>query len=228
MKELIHNGTCKEVHGEDSEESHAAWEKEQGENKETNEEQELDELVDYDGSLASSKIPLGINKTNKVSKSTSDDAVKTGHQKGNGMGYYYRRYWGESYNRAQLGEPEFDGVETAEDCIEYFMGEYDKSPEGAKEKCELHGYETVTSKQEFENDPKKRLVEMSEQKMRDMLEILLSKNDRNSERGLVPSKKEIELHDENIANPILNRMAQKFKSACEADGVDPMDVLNIK
>ena len=33
-------------------------------------EEELEELVDYDGSMMNSKIPLGINKSNKISRST--------------------------------------------------------------------------------------------------------------------------------------------------------------
>ena len=236
MKELTHNGTCKEIHGEDSEESHVAWEKEQGENKETNEEQELDELVDYDGSLGSSKIPLGINKMNKVSKSTSDDAVKTGHQKGNGMGYYYRRYWGEAYELGGLGRehpsevsPEEDiDLMSAADTTEFLEKENKVSLVKAIRKASEYGKMVDGSEEELHSE-KQRIVEMSEQKMRDVLEVLLSKDDRNNERGLVDNpQKDVELHDENTPNPILNRMAQKFKSACEADGVNPMDVLNVR
>ena len=32
--------------------------------------------------------------------------VKTAHQKGNGFGYYYKRYWGEAYQGAGLGDNE--------------------------------------------------------------------------------------------------------------------------
>ncbi len=224
MEEFMHKGPCDKVHPQDS---HEIWEDRQRHPEETNGEQELDELVDYDGSLGSSKIPLGINKTNKVSRSTTDDVVKVSHQKGNGLGYYFKRYWGESYNRAQLGDPEFDGVETSEDCVKYFMDEYDLSQAKAENKCELHGYEMESSQEEFESDPKKRLVEMSEQKMRDMLEIILSKDDRASERGLVDTGKEIELlDDEEKSHPILNRMGDKFKRACDAQGISPEDILN--
>ena len=69
-------------------------------------EEELEELVDYDGSMMNSKIPLGINKSNKISRSTSDDMVKTAYQKGNGFGYYYKRYWGEAYLGGGLGDNE--------------------------------------------------------------------------------------------------------------------------
>ena len=216
MEELTHKGACKQVHPEDS---HPEWEE-----KQNNSEEELDELVDYDGSLLSSKIPLGINKANKVSQSTSDDVVKTGHQKVSGFGYYYRRYWGESYNKAQLGEPELEGVVTSEDCVNYFMSEYGLSQAKAESKCELHGYEMESSQEKFENEPRKRLVEIAEQKMKDMLEILLSKEDREEEKSLRNSEKETELYDDET-HPILNKMGDKFKRACDAQGINPQDVL---
>ena len=232
MKELTHNGTCNEVHGEDSEESHVAWEKEQLENKETNEEQELDELVDYDGSLGSSKIPLGINKANKISNSTTDDVAKTAHQKGNGFGYYYRRYWGEAYELGGLGRehpsevsPEDDiDLMTADETIDHFEDEYGLSAPKAHTKASEYGKVIDGSEEELHSE-KQRIVEISEQKMRDMLEIILKKKDNDID--LVPGQ-EIDLHDEDIpVNPIRDRMANNFKSACEADGVNPEDILKM-
>ena len=127
------------------------------------------------------------------------------------MGYYYRRYWGESYNKAQLGEPELEGVVTAEDCVDYFMTEYELSRAKAESKCELHGYEMESSQEEFETEPRKRLVEIGEQRMKDMLEILLSKEDREEEKSLRNGKKEIELFDDEM-HPILNKMGNTFKT----------------
>ena len=232
MKELTHNGTCNEVHGEDSEESHVAWEKEQLENKETNEEQELDELVDYDGSLGSSKIPLGINKANKISNSTTDDVAKTAHQKGNGFGYYYRRYWGEAYELGGLGRehpsevsPEEDiDLMSAADTTEFLEKENEVSPAKAIRKASEYG-KIIDGNEEELHSEKQRIVEISEQKMRDMLEIILKKKDNDID--LVPGQ-EIDLHAEDIpVNPIRDRMANNFKSACEADGVNPEDILKM-
>tara|TARA_Y100000389_G_C17448860_1_gene513350 strand:+ start:297 stop:962 length:666 start_codon:yes stop_codon:yes gene_type:complete len=187
-------------------------------------EEELEELVDYDGSMMNSKIPLGINKSNKISRSTSDDMVKTAYQKGNGFGYYYKRYWGEAYLGGGLGDnEELDSeVETTNDCMEYFMGNYGLSREKAVKKCENYGYDTDVSQEKAENDERKRLVELSNKKMKDMMEVILSKknDDEGIKRGV-----DVELHDRQDY-PILDKMGSKFKKACDAQGIDPNEILN--
>ena len=186
--------------------------------------EELEELVDYDGSMMNSKIPLGINKSNKISRSTSDDMVKTAHQKGNGFGYYYKRYWGEAYLGGGLGDnEELDSeVETTNECMEYFMGNYGLSREKAVTKCENYGYNTNVSQEKAENDERKRLVELSNKKMKDMMEVILSKknDDEVIKRGV-----DVELHDRKDY-PILDKMGSKFKKACDAEGIDPNEILN--
>ncbi len=186
--------------------------------------EELEELVDYDGSMMNSKIPLGINKSNKISRSTSDDMVKTAYQKGNGFGYYYKRYWGEAYLGGGLGDnEELDSeVETTNDCMEYFMGNYGLSREKAVKKCENYGYDTDVSQEKAENDERKRLVELSNKKMKDMMEVILSKR---NEAGDVKPGVEMELHDRKDY-PILDKMGSKFKKACDAQGIDPNEILN--
>jgi len=186
--------------------------------------EELEELVDYDGSMMNSKIPLGINKSNKISRSTSDDMVKTAHQKGNGFGYYYKRYWGEAYLGGGLGDnEELDSeVETTNECMEYFMGNYGLSREKAVTKCENYGYNTNVSQEKAENDERKRLVELSNKKMKDMMEVILSKKNDDSD---IKSGVEMELHDRKDY-PILDKMGSKFKKACEAEGIDPNEILN--
>ena len=186
--------------------------------------EELEELVDYDGSMMNSKIPLGINKSNKISRSTSDDMVKTAHQKGNGFGYYYKRYWGEAYLGGGLGDnEELDSeVETTNECMEYFMGNYGLSREKAVTKCENYGYNTNVSQEKAENDERKRLVELSNKKMKDMMEVILSKKNDDSD---IKSGVEMELHDRKDY-PILDKMGSKFKKACDAQGVDPNEILN--
>jgi len=209
MEQLTHKGGCIEVHPDNS---HEEWEK-----KQNNSEEELEELVDYDGSLISSKIPLGINKANKISRSTSDDVVKTAHQKGNGFGYYYRRYWGEAYLGRGLGDnEEIDTMEDTDEVIDHFTTEYDLHPLKAAEKAAQHGFDPGEDTQ--------RLVELAEDKMKDMLEVILKKRDGAPE--LVGTGKRTELVDTEESNPIIHRMATKFKNACDAEGIDPSDILN--
>jgi hypothetical protein len=219
MNRLEHRGkSCEEAHPNND---HEMWENEQLEGKN---EEELEELVDYDGSMLNSKIPLGINKSNKISRSTSDDMVKTAHQKGNGFGYYYKRYWGEAYLGGGLGDnEELDSdVETTNECIEYFMGNYDLTREKAVKKCEENGYATNVSQEKAENDERKRLVELSNTKMKDMLEVILNKKDGVDD---VVSGVEMELRDR-TDYPVLDKLGSRFKRACDAQGVDPNQILN--
>ena len=56
MKKLKHEGACEEVHPNSN---HDEWEKDQ-ETVITGEEEEIEELVDYDGSIIGSKVPLSL------------------------------------------------------------------------------------------------------------------------------------------------------------------------
>jgi len=218
MDRLEHKGkSCEEMHpGEE----HEMWENSQLEGKT---EEELSELVDFDGSMLNSKIPLGINKTNKVSRSTSDDMVKTAHQKGNGFGYYYKRYWGEAYQGAALGDNEEIDLMTGQETLDYFEDEHGLSPHKAVEKASGEYGKRVKGSEDALHGTKQRIVELSNKKMRDMIEMLVTKPD-NDKMNI--DSKEMELHDMQKSNPILDKMASRFKRACDAQGVSPQQVLN--
>jgi len=218
MNRLEHKGkSCEEMHpGEERE----MWENSQLEGKT---EEELSELVDFDGSMLNSKIPLGINKTNKVSRSTSDDMVKTAHQKGNGFGYYYKRYWGEAYQGAALGDNEEIDLMTGQETLDYFEDEHGLSPHKAIEKASGEYGKKVKGSEDALHGTKQRIVELSNKKMRDMIEMLVAKPD-NDKMNI--DSKEMELHDMQKSNPVLDKMASRFKRACDAQGVSPQQVLN--
>ena len=76
-------------------------------------EEELDELVDFDGSVLGSKVPLGYMNNKTISQRKTTDAVVPATRQGGeqGKGYFYKRYWGESVE--EVGE-HAKGVETAE------------------------------------------------------------------------------------------------------------------
>ena len=216
MKRLEHKGkTCEEAHPNND---HEMWETEQLDGKS---EEELEELVDYDGSMMNSKIPLGINKSNKISRSTSDDMVKTAHQKGNGFGYYYKRYWGEAYQGASLGDNEEIDLMTGQETIDHFEDDYGLSLPKAIDKARKSGKKVDGSKEDLHSD-KQRLVELSNKKMRDMLEVILNKKDEVED---IKPGVEMELRDR-MNYPILDKLGSRFKKACEAQGVDPNEVLN--
>ena len=216
MKRLEHKGkSCSDIHPD---EEHEMWETSQLEGKKK---EELEELVDYDGSMLNSKIPLGINKTNKISRSTSDDMVKTGHQKGNGFGYYYKRYWGESYQGASLGDNEEIDLMTGQETIDHFEDDYGLGLPKAIDKARKSGKRVDGSKEDLDSD-KQRLVELSNKKMRDMLEVILNKKDM---KGDLKTGIQMDLLDRK-EYPILDKMGSKFKRACDVEGVDPNEILN--
>jgi len=216
MNRLEHKGkSCEETHPNND---HEMWETEQLDGKS---EEELEELVDYDGSMLNSKIPLGINKSNKISRSTSDDMVKTAHQKGNGFGYYYKRYWGEAYQGASLGDNEEIDLMTGQETIDHFEDDYGLSLPKAIDKARKSGKKVDGSKEDLDSD-KQRLVELSNKKMKDMLEVILNKKDEVED---IKPGLEMELRDRK-GYPILDKMGSKFKRACDAQGIDPNEILN--
>ena len=53
--------------------------------------------------------------------------------------------------------------------------------------------------------------------MKDVLEVIVNK--KNKDNGLQPDS-EVDLYSD---NPILQKMGKKFKEACQADGINPID-----
>ena len=77
----------------------------------TGETTEVNELLDFDGSIQSSKIPPGTMDNKTVSsKKTTDDVVKATTQTGvwSGGGHYFKRYYQESVD--ELGEHDMSDV----------------------------------------------------------------------------------------------------------------------
>jgi len=159
-------------------------------NEDTSEE-EVTELVDFDGSMVSSKIPPGTdtNKTIGASK-TTDDAVKGTSQAGvwTGGGHYFKRYYGESVE--EIGEHDMSEVlgfedtefKNAEETIEYFEKEHDMDEVEATERAESMGKtKNLDERGQQRLTEKERLKKLSEDKARKMIEVLLSKKDSGGE-----------------------------------------------
>jgi len=158
-------------------------------------EEELDELLDFDGSINSSKIPHGseLNKS-MSSRKTTDDVVKATSQAGTwtGAGHYFKRYYGESVE--EIGEHDMSEVlgfedtefKNAEDTIEYFEKEHDMEEIEAIERAESMGKtKNLDERGQQRLTEKERLKKISEDKARKMIEVLLSKkeNDRDISSG---------------------------------------------
>lgn len=109
-------------------------------------EEEVNELIDFDGSMVSSKVPPGTDTNETMgARKTTDDAVKGTSQAGvwTGGGHYFKRYYGESIE--ELGEHDMSEVlgyedtefKNAEETIEYFKKEHDMEEDEAKERANL-------------------------------------------------------------------------------------------
>tara|TARA_R110000824_G_scaffold242454_1_gene431157 strand:- start:4680 stop:5540 length:861 start_codon:yes stop_codon:yes gene_type:complete len=153
--------------------------------------EEVNELLDFDGSIQSSKIPPG-SQTNRTvsSKKTTDDVIKATSQAGTwtGGGHYFKRYYGESVE--EIGEHDMSEVlgfedtefKNAEDTIEYFEKEHDMDEIEATERAQSMGKtKNLDERGQQRLTEKERLKKISEDRARKMIEVLLSKKDDGHE-----------------------------------------------
>jgi hypothetical protein len=191
---------CNEIHPDSS---HDDWLAENPQIEEVGEDEELDELVDYDGSILSSKVPNNFTKATKVSRSTSDDVEKASHMKS--RNFYYKRFWAEGYMGAGLGDNTETDTMNGDETIDMYTDEeegYGLSLSKAVEKAEEKGKIVKGTKKQLEGN-KMRITE--KEKIKKIVEKLLTNKDSDASVG----DKEQELHDEGEIDPIIKR---KFKS----------------
>tara|TARA_R110000851_G_scaffold234103_1_gene386676 strand:+ start:872 stop:1756 length:885 start_codon:yes stop_codon:yes gene_type:complete len=198
---------CEETHPDIT---HEEWEE--------MEEGEVNELLDFDGTIQSSKIPMG-DKLNKTlsSKRTTDDVIQTATQSNSvaGAGSYFRRYYGESIEESDLSKSlGFDETQDmdADETIEYFEKEHDMETTEAKERAETFGKTPKLDKKNDEEDNYQRLVErdkfkkLAERKAVDMIEVLLSKK---NDDGELPKKSIEDSQIENLISKLLSLTKSK-------------------
>jgi hypothetical protein len=218
MKKLEHDGTCKEVHPDSS---HEEWEIDK-ETVITGEESELEELVDYDGSIIGSKVPLGWENVKTMSATkTLDATVPMSRQSGEqGRGYFFKRYWGESVE--ELGEHDMTDVlgydDTiyldANETIEYFKKEHDMDEDEAEDRTESMGKTKSLDKKTDGEENFQRLVEDDD--VLNMLEIILNKKDDSS--GIHS--------DMNLEDSMLDRKIKHLKKYARNKGYSMDELIN--
>ena len=218
MKKLKHEGNCKEVHPDSS---HEEWELDQ-ETVITGEEEEIEELVDYDGSIIGSKVPLGWENVKTMSATkTLDATVPMSRQSGEqGRGYFFKRYWGESVE--ELGEHDMTDVlgydDTiyldANETIEYFKKEHDMDEDEAEDRTEAMGKTKSLDKKTDGEENFQRLVEDDD--VLSMLEIILNKKDDSS--GIHS--------DMNLEDSMLDRKIKHLKKYARNKGYSMDELIN--
>ena len=185
--------------------------------------EEVTELLDFDGSIQSSKIPPGtsLNKT-MGSKKTSDDVAKAATQSGTmtGKGNYFRRYYGESVEEVIENDmSEVLGYEetkdkNAEETIEYFEKEHDMGEIEAMERAESMG-KTLSLDKKGDNFQRITEKNISEAKAKKMIEVILNSRDDGGEltsNSRIDSKIKNLLRLSKAENISLEDLISKLKS----------------
>jgi hypothetical protein len=217
MKKVNHKGKCEEVHPDIS---HGEWTENQ-----SHTEEELDELIDFDGSVLGNKVPLGYEMNQTMSsKKTTDAVVPATTQSGlQGRGYMYKRYWGESVE--ELGEMDMSDMLGAQDddadvgeegvplqtdtmskkeVVDMYQKKYGFEEDEAEDRAEATG--AIDGK-------KKRLIE--DEDILNMLEVILSKKEKDNS-----------IHsDETIKDEMLERKARHLKKYIDKQGYDMKEVM---
>ena len=175
-------------------------------------EQELDELVDYDGSIKSSKVPDGVQTVSGIgSKKTTDDVTLATAQYGvwSSGGNFFKRYYGESIEEEDmskvLGFEETEGMDS-EETIEFLEKEYDV--DNAEERAEDMG-----KTEKMDSKEQQRLFEKeAEEKAKDMIEVILS--DKDDDKELSSSER------------LLDKKIKSLIKLADSNGVSVEDLKN--
>lgn len=196
---------------------------------------EIDELVNADGAMMGSNVPI-LNQA-LITKNTTDQTVRM--TRGN-VWPFLRVYYGESEEEQgntiseidqseSFGEPEVENARSYDEADEIFKDELGvEDPFERRERVKRFGFDPDLDRQlKFEKKRgkcrncfvKKRLVELEEAQMRKMIdEILLGKQSKN--KDLVKKfKDEQHTKDEGPISKILKRNIDSIKKIAEKEGI---------
>ena len=172
------------------------------------EEQNIEELVDFDGSIPTSKVPKDVRTKSVTARKTSDMTVKSATQPPFQKGDYMRRYWGEAEMDDALGfEDTMDSNKTYDEALEYFMDELGFDEFSAKERLEKMGYIP-------NSDDKVRIIESISKKQIDEYVDKLLKIKSQSSDIISPVDEE---ESETTSNPILDRKLKHLMDLSDSD-----------
>lgn len=206
---------------------------------------EIEELVDYDGTLSSSKIPI-INPY-LTPKGTTDQEVVATHQTNNPVTRGYRVYWGESTDKEDdvINETDMSdafGYEETKDMtgpetFKTYIEDFEMDPIEAVKRTKQQGKEPNPKlhDKKLKKVPKKikdsknyidtltlvekrNLEEDRKKQMEKMVEdILLSKKNKNSD--VVKKNKSV--------SSILKKNINTIKKLADKEGVDIKELIKI-
>ena len=196
---------------------------------------ELDELVNLDGAMSNSKIPILDPKLHP--KKTMDQTVAASRITNDPISRGYRTYYGESVEEEMkeidlsktFGGPEtedLDGKET----YEYFKDELEMEPDEAKDRTKQQGKDPSgkkDKKSKFYKDKnfitRATLSEIQRQKAIKMVEDILM-NKKNYDKSEVGER---ESEDKKEASNLIKRNIKALLKQAEKDGLSKKDLIKL-
>ena len=192
---------------------------------------DLEELVNLDGAMSNSKIPILDPKLHP--KKTMDQTVSASRITNDPLARGYRTYYGESVEE-DITEVDMSGAfgyeETKDmdgkDTYEYYKNELGMDDDEAKERTEQQGKDWTgkkDKKSEYYDDPnfisRETLSEIQKQKMIKVVEDIITKKS-SSDKGDV-NKKEFE------ASKILRKNLSSLKKQAEKEGLSISELIKL-
>ena len=192
-------------------------------------EEEVDEIIDKNGNILTSKKPSDLDARGVTSNSTSDEVALTG--KGM-MGNYgmtkvqnYTKFWGEGkLTKGELIEIAmkdalgFDATmgndADYEEAEEYFEKDLGLDSEETKDRMDQMGYD------EDLPDDKIRLVEDPKKFMEEYLESIIKQKGKDND--ILSKEEEV---DEIEINPIVAKQIKALKNSMKTYGLKPDHIL---
>lgn len=194
--------------------------------------QELEELIDYDGTMLSSKIPILDPRVTAPAFSTMDKRVAAGHQTQDPLTRGYRVYYGESVVREEDMSDAFGYQETekldGEETLNYFIDELGFEKDEAKERTKEMGKDPegkLDDKSPFKN--KKGFIgklRLKEKKYFTKEEIMKMSED------LVVGKSEdndIRPKEDKDVSPILIKNINTLKKIAKSEGLSIRELIDL-
>lgn len=190
---------------------------------------EMTELVDGDGTIIGSNIP--ILQANMHPRKTQDQTVITTRQTNNPVVRGYRVYYGESVEKKEvLDEEDFSEVygwqeiqekkvKTHKGCLKVYFDLGIKDKTNASERCKSIGFDP-----ELDETGQQRIFELKKENMIKMIDEIILKKKRGSDDIV---KKSNEDHEETPIEKILKRNLESIKRIAEKEDIDINELIKI-
>jgi len=195
----------------------------------TKKKSELDELVDYDGSMLSSKIPI-FNPVLSPNGTTDQEVVAT-HQTNNPVTRGYRVYWGESETKdgTTITEIDFSDAfgydETKDMGFEKTVDTLEKmGVDNAEERAESFGKDKKLEKKKKKGAfIRQRLIE--KEKIKESEKKIMSKMVEDIILNKKNKLKDVSSKPKSPANKLIMKNLESIKKLADKEGINLEDLL---